>query len=110
MKEFKQVGYRDGSICPLKKISITEEQYLKDLDNCFCPCCGKGPLNGATGINNDNSEKCVPRDGSPTICSFCTELCVFREKDGKLLVEIAPERERELEELELELLDELLLE
>ena len=97
MKEFKQIGIRDGSASPLPKFNVTNEMHVADLDNCYCPSCGKGPLNGATGINaHCSKEECVPKAGSPTICTFCTELCIFREKNGKLLLDIASEREKEV--------------
>ena len=96
MKEFKQVGARDGSVCPLPKYRASDGMHIAELDNCYCPSCGNGPLIGATGINHNVGEKPVPTDGCPTICIFCTELCVFRKKDDNLVVEIAPEREREV--------------
>ena len=87
MKEFKQVGIRD--------VNVDESRHYPELDNTTCPCCGKGPLNGATGISVRHEYKDIlPEDGSPTFCCFCSSLCVFRkDEDGKLSLDQATQEE-----------------
>ena len=86
MKEFKQVGLRDINV------DQTEKHY-PELDNAVCPCCGKGPLNGMTGISRSEYKNITPTDGSPTICCFCTKICIIRKNDGKLSLDVPTEEE-----------------
>lgn len=103
-KKFPRVGARNIRVVGYK------ETEVKNSQNCYCPACGGGPLDGCTGIcmqtdaesssdnsfgfdspagfnlNNDpNSPDFIPGPGDPSICCYCATLITYQEeKDGTL--------------------------
>jgi len=95
-KIFEHVGARDI------RISRIEEHRVKELGKADCPGCGAGPMDAVMGMefkdimppgfdNDDDEEEntgpILPKDGTPTVCGYCGELCVFRERDGVMTIE-----------------------
>jgi len=81
-KKFDRVGIRD------QRIANVESHEISDLSKTYCPTCSVGPLDGVTGATMTDSDEPIgheekrrrvfPDDGSPTVCSYCGELLVFR--------------------------------
>ena len=82
-KIFKKVGSRD--------LVFQEKCEVKDLEKTYCPCCGGGPLDGATGVAENSDTRSIPEDGDPTICVFCGEILRYTIKNGVVGVEIPNE-------------------
>lgn len=94
-KTFDQIGKRDI------RVDKIEEHEVKQLSHAYCPGCGSGPMDGVTGMRfkaiqppgfddpNDGYDNgpITPSDGMPTVCAFCGELCIFRDKEGQLAIE-----------------------
>ena len=84
---FDRVGLR-----PVHLVDMQSHE-IKQCSDVNCPGCGAGPMDGVTGLEfTDNPDKrksgreILPKDGMPTICSYCGELCMFSERDGKLSI------------------------
>jgi hypothetical protein len=90
-KLFPRIGARS------MKFELGESKELENANNCYCPHCGGGPLDGYTQVNfetdedsipdgshkHGESENLPPRDGDASICMFCASLFSFTRKDGK---------------------------
>lgn len=63
-----RVGQRDIKI-----------QSTKLEGKSYCPSCGGGPLDGATGIGDSSDKEILPEEGSPTVCLYCSAILVFGE-------------------------------
>jgi hypothetical protein len=107
-KIFDKIGARDF------RIDKVEDHRVKELAHANCPSCGVGPMDGVTGlrlktieppgfgkdppgfgkapwdvVDADEFEPVYPTNGAPTVCGYCGELCIFREKEpGTLTIEI----------------------
>jgi len=98
-KVFDQIGQRDI------RLERVEQHEVKELSTSMCPGCGAGPMDGVTGmqfktveppagpwdvatIDEDSIGPVYPKHGTPTVCSYCGELCVFRQAGDKLVIEI----------------------
>lgn len=96
-KIFDQIGKRD---IHLERV---EQHEVPKLDHAMCPGCGCGPMDGVTGMkfrtinppgfenpdDKDDGLPIMPTAGTPTVCAYCGELCIFREKpDGTMNIEL----------------------
>ncbi len=69
----------------------------------YCPKCGKGPLDGATGMDIDDpievlkrqAREIKPKAGDVTICCYCASLLIFTGDRSNLGLREANEEERE---------------
>jgi len=101
-KTFQRIGARDI------RLSIGyRNAKLEKANDCYCPVCGNGPMNGCNGIcvessNNpfefdDNSpgermndllvkeaQNALPEDGDPCICCYCANILSYQTEDNKL--------------------------
>lgn len=86
MKKFSRIGMRDIQVTDMNS------QQLKSAKDCFCPCCGEGPLDGATGLrfksdeleSSDENNTLNPTEGDPSICCYCSEVIIYQLNNGKL--------------------------
>ena len=103
--EFPRVGARNLKVSEVESHQIDNQTY--------CPFCQSGPMDGVTGtrfdtveppsdnpwdvvkVDEDHLKPVYPEQGSPSICVYCGELCVFHVDSGKLTLAVPTEAEKD---------------
>lgn len=102
-EKFNRVGWRP------QHATLLPSHEVVDLNQTYCPRCNAGPMDGATGVEvkdddpagDDEKEESdgFPKDGSPTICSYCGELLMFHTVSGSGALTLTLPTEAEIDEL-----------